>query len=309
MSYTRCRLGHTHWGRYGAAGLLVVDKGKVLLQLRPAGVHEGGRWSVPGGALNHDERPVDAALREAGEETGIAPATVCITSGWADDCGGGWTYSTFVAAVQHWIRGPLTHAGNFESEQLEWVPLDEVAALPLHPAFRRSWPALRDLARDATNANISRITDRVWTGGDCGGQPMRSYLAQLESVGITHIIDCRPEGTRDQRTAQTHAPHIGYLLNGQDDNGQKMPDSWFDTGVDFALKALADPAQVLAHCHMGIARGPSMALAILLAQGMDADDALAAIRRARPVAEINYARDAIAWWQRRTSTPRKAATQ
>jgi dual specificity phosphatase 3 len=42
-----------------------------------------------------------------------------------------------------------------------------------------------------------------------------------------------------------------------------------------------------------------MALAILLAQGMEPDDALTAIRRARPVAEISYARDAIAWWQRR----------
>jgi len=301
MSYTRCRLGHTHWGTYGAAGLLVVDKGKVLLQLRPAGIHEGGTWSVPGGAINHDERPVDAALREAAEETGVKPASLCITSGWADDCGGGWTYTTFVAAVHHWARGPLTPAANFESEQLEWVPLDEVAELPLHPAFSRSWPTLREAARDATNANISRITDRIWTGGDRGAQSMRGYLAQLESVGITHVIDCRPEGTRDQRTAQTHAPHIGYLLDGQPDNGQKMPDSWFDTGVDFALKALADPgAQVLAHCHMGINRGPSMALAILLATGIEPDDALAAIRRARPVAEISYARDAIAWWQRKT---------
>ena len=41
-------------------------------------------------------------------------------------------------------------------------------------------------------------------------------------------------------------------------------------GVGFALAALEDPdAQVLAHCHMGINRGPSMAYAILLATGME----------------------------------------
>jgi ADP-ribose pyrophosphatase YjhB (NUDIX family) len=302
MSYTRCRLGHTHWGRYGAAGLLLVAQGKALLQLRPSGVHEGGTWSVPGGAINHDEDPVDAALREAAEETGLKPATVCITSGWAEDCGGGWTYTTFVGAVQHWIRGPLTPSANFESEQLEWVPLDEVAALPLHPGFRRSWPALRDLARDATNANIDRVTDRIWTGGDRGSQTMYGYLAQLESVGITHVIDCRPEGTRDQTYARTHAPHIGYLLNGQPDNGQKMPDSWFANGVDFALQALTDPdAQVLAHCHMGIARGPSMALAILLATGMTPQDALTAITDARPIAQVTYVQDAIDWWARKAT--------
>ena len=177
-----------------------------------------------------------------------------------------------------------------------------------HPGFRRSWAAMRDLASDATDANISRVTDRVWTGGDRGAQSMIGYLASLESVGITHVIDCRPEGTRDQRTAQT--THIGYLLDGQDDSGQRMPDSWFDAGVDFALKALAHPgAQVLAHCHMGINRGPSMALAILLATGMTPHDALTAITSARPIAQVAYADDAIDWWQRRTPTPRRKPNQ
>ena len=303
MSYIRCRLRHTHWGRYGAAGLLVVTKGKVLLQRRPAGVHEGRTWSVPGGAITQAERPVDAALREAAEETGLKPATVCITSGWADDCGGGWTYTTFIAAVHHWVRGPLTPAANWESQRLEWVRLDEVDRMDLHPGFRRSWPALRDLARDATNANIDRVTERLWTGGDRGSQTMYGYLAQLESVGITHVIDCRPEGTRDQAYARTHVPGIDYLIAGQNDNGQKMPDSWFDTGVDYALNALADPdAQVLAHCHMGINRGPSMALAILLAQGMTPQDALTAITSARPIAQVTYAQDAIDWWAKRKAT-------
>lgn len=66
--------------------------------------------------------------------------------------------------------------------------------------------------------------------------------------------------------------------------------------------ALANPdAQILAHCHEGRNRGPSMALAIILAQGMNADTALAAIRRARPAAKISYARDAISWFQRKVS--------
>ena len=30
-----------------------------------------------------------------------------------------------------------------ESIELRWVPVDEVAALPLHPGFAESWPALR----------------------------------------------------------------------------------------------------------------------------------------------------------------------
>ena len=33
--------------------------------------------------------------------------------------------------------------GDAESEALRWVPLDEVAELPLHPGFGAGWSALR----------------------------------------------------------------------------------------------------------------------------------------------------------------------
>jgi len=103
----------------------------------------------------------------------------------------------------------------------------------------------------------------------------------------------------------THAPHLGYLWNGQDDVGQTMPDAWFFAGVEFALQAMANNpnAQVLSHCHMGINRGPSMAYAILLATGMDPVEALTAICRARPIAAVSYAGDALNWWLRATGAP------
>jgi 8-oxo-dGTP diphosphatase len=31
-----------------------------------------------------------------------------------------------------------------ESVAVRWVPLDDVDALPLHPGFAASWPALRE---------------------------------------------------------------------------------------------------------------------------------------------------------------------
>lgn len=87
-----------------------------------------------------------------------------------------------------------------------------------------------------------------------------------------------------------------------------MPDSWFETGVGAAVGALAGPeGGVLAHCHAGINRGPSMAYAILLATGEDPVRALEAIRRARPVAGIAYSLDALDWWHRVDGTPRRVA--
>ena len=156
-------------------------------------------------------------------------------------------------------------------------------------------------------ANISYIADRVWTGGDLpshlGEAAMLADLAGIQKAGITHILDNRIEWS-DEAFVEAHAPTLTYWWNGQDDAGQAMPDEWFFEGVDFALEALADPdAQVLAHCHMGINRGPSMAFAILLATGMEPVEALTAIRAARPIAAISYADDVLDWWHRMTDTP------
>jgi len=289
----------THWGEYGAAGLLVVDKGNVLLQLRPEGVHEPHTWSIPGGARGHDETPEDAALREAAEESGIDPDDLEIIAVYTDPCECGWEYVTCIAQA---TTTPTLH-GNWESQELRWVPLNDVDRTDLHPGLKDAWPALRDIinAQD-TDPNITQITDRIWTGGDRGHTPLQPWLLQLGWAGITHLIDCRPEGAPDQANALEAVPDIDYLLNGQDDNGKTMPDEWFDTGVDYALNALADPdAVVLAHCHQGINRGPSMAFAILLATGMEPDAALTAITDARPCAQVGYWDNAIDWWTRRTT--------
>ena len=49
----------------------------------------------------------------------------------------------------------------------------------------------------------------------------------------------------------------------------------------------------MVHCHMGINRGPSMAYAMLLDAGYDVVEALDMIRKARPIAGIIYAIDAV----------------
>jgi hypothetical protein len=162
-------------------------------------------------------------------------------------------------------------------------------------------------------ANISHVTDRLLTGGDLplhlGAGAMVAHLQDWVSAGITHVIDNRGEWN-DAPFVARHAAHISYLHNGQDDVGQRMPDQWFDDGVDFALEAFRSPeTRVLAHCHMGINRGPSLALAILLAQGVQPVPALAAIRSARPIAATGYATDALHWWHRRSATPAAVAAR
>lgn len=142
-------------------------------------------------------------------------------------------------------------------------------------------------------ANFDFITERIATGGDC---ECTDDITAVVAAGITHVIDNRIEWD-DAKVFAREAPAVVYLHNGADDVGGRQPDWWFDKGVEFALEALAVPGhKVLAHCHMGINRGPSMAYAMLLALGHDPVAAFDMVRKARPIAHMAYALDALAWW-------------
>lgn len=136
----RCALGHRHWGRYGAAGLLVhvPDRQLVLLQLRSQYSQLGGMWGIPGGALHRGESAVDAALAETEEETTLDTDLVAIEDEFVRDCGG-WTYTTVLATIR---RPVAVTAASAETAAVRWVPTGHVIRLRLHPGFASSWPQL-----------------------------------------------------------------------------------------------------------------------------------------------------------------------
>jgi 8-oxo-dGTP diphosphatase len=136
MSWATCTRGHAHWGRRGAAGLLLAEGGRVLLQLRARWAHQGGTWSIPGGARERGETWVQAAIREAGEELGVAAHEVEVRGSSSASCGG-WTYETVLAVP----TGRLELSDLSESDGHAWVPVSGVADLPLHPSFRTAWSA------------------------------------------------------------------------------------------------------------------------------------------------------------------------
>ncbi|QNG19985.1 NUDIX hydrolase [Rhodococcus triatomae] len=137
--------GRRHWGRHGAAGLLLrapLDDGTpaVLLQHRAAWSHQGGTWALPGGARDSHESTAHAAVREAHEEAGIDPASVDVRAEVVTmRVPGGWSYTTVLAETY----SLLDTVPNGESTELRWVREAEVAAMPLHPGFADGWLRLQ----------------------------------------------------------------------------------------------------------------------------------------------------------------------
>jgi len=193
--WTRCARGHRHWGRHGAAGLLLAapdEAGRqmVLLQQRSWWGSHGGAWGPPGGARDSHESAVRAALREAIEECAIDPRSVR-AHGVVTDDHGGWTYHTVLAST----ATPLAaFAVSEETSEVAWVPVTEVARLRLHPGFARQWPALRTALSpltvivDAANVMGSR-PDGWWRDRAGAARRLCDQIEGLTMDGLTDLPD------------------------------------------------------------------------------------------------------------------------
>ena len=138
--------GKKYWGKFGAAGLLVMHPPRgVLLQLRAEWSHHGGTWGIPGGALKYDEDAVSAALREAHEEAGVPTESVVVLDTHLVDLGF-WSYTTVLGRSDEYFEPQVT---DHESAAVEWVPLEQVSTRDLHPAFGSAWLALREVLERA----------------------------------------------------------------------------------------------------------------------------------------------------------------
>ncbi len=141
--WARCDLGHRHWGVHGAAGLLAVhhdatDGPRVLMQKRSAWSHHGGTWGLPGGARDSHEDTIDTALREAFEEAALDGTGLRVQGVYLDDHGG-WSFETVIAEAAELLRAV---PANTESDDLRWVPAEEITARNLHPGFAATWPVV-----------------------------------------------------------------------------------------------------------------------------------------------------------------------
>lgn len=119
-----------------SAAIVLADDDQVLLVWRHRFLQDRWGWELPGGLVDEDEEPADAAQREMEEETGyragqIEPLITCqLAVGMADA-------EHHVFTVRDGVRAgePTSLA---ESVRVEWVPLARVPGLI---SARQIWAA------------------------------------------------------------------------------------------------------------------------------------------------------------------------
>lgn len=140
--------GRVVWGRFGAAGMLLCHReagiDRLLLARRSYWVHGGnGEWSVPGGAIDAHEDPVQAALREFDEEIGAVPPGFRLAGVHEVIVEPGvWSYHTCCALVDDRPHYDATLSP--ENDEAAWWAVDDLDAIPI---FRPFADALPDLMR------------------------------------------------------------------------------------------------------------------------------------------------------------------
>jgi A/G-specific adenine glycosylase len=124
--------------RIEAAVVAVRRRGRWLVLRRPSSGLLGGLWELPGGKVETDERPIDAARRELREETGLRAGPLVAWGLFHHE------YSHFRVALHLFRAFGARGAVRCHGRRHRWVGLAELRRLPLPRATLKMLPSLRE---------------------------------------------------------------------------------------------------------------------------------------------------------------------
>jgi ADP-ribose pyrophosphatase YjhB (NUDIX family) len=118
----------------GAYAIVTDAANRILLCRIAAGYPAAGRWTLPGGGVDHGEHPDDAVLRELAEETGLTGTRGPVATIWS----GLIEKPASRPGPLHWIAilyhvrvdpGELRLEVDGSTDTCAWVTIDEAATL------------------------------------------------------------------------------------------------------------------------------------------------------------------------------------
>ena len=113
-----------------------------------------------------------------------------------------------------------------------------------------------------------------------GSRPSPRQARELARLGITHVVDLRAEADADDGR---WGEGVVVVRRGLVDHADPAADA-LDAAVTVVRRAVDAGETVYVHCHAGIERGPTVAVAALVVSGWPLSEAYRLVREKRPVA-------------------------
>ena len=120
---------------------LIDSDSRILISKRPASKKLSGYWEFPGGKVEADESPYNAAVRELKEELDIKTWSNCLTPlTFTCHVYDNVNHIVLLFVCRKWEGFPLAH----ESNELKWVRSNELNQFKMLPANHGMMAILRD---------------------------------------------------------------------------------------------------------------------------------------------------------------------
>ena len=129
--------------------------------------------------------------------------------------------------------------------------------------------------------NMNWVTDHLAVGGRVHPADIKA----LARMGITHVVDTRSEYSDD---VQAFAKEHIELLHLPAADTQPFTTEQMIQGAKWVNERIAQDGRVLIHCEHGVGRSVLLACAVLVYEGMSAQDALQLVQQKRWQAAPNH---------------------
>ena len=107
-----------------AVAVIVNEQQQILLALRHAHLHQGGKWEFPGGKIEPDETVEQAIIREIREEVALNVESTVPMMVLEHDYG-----DKLVCLHVHWVKEFNGNATGVEGQEIKWVDGSELNGL------------------------------------------------------------------------------------------------------------------------------------------------------------------------------------